>query len=412
MLDKIIFKNISSLFSLRIAGYIIPLITLPYLVRVLGAHEFGIMSFSIAFVQYFITFVNFGFDLSATKKVSEKRNDKEYISKIFANVVTVRLIFCIIGFVIIYLVSLLSNTIHNNYGIIISAYLSVIGVAVFPQWLFQGKEKLGFISIVRVVSQLLTIPLLYVFVKSPLDTQIATLISSLPFVFIAAFSLLIIYKNNWLVFVFPTFREMKKQIKDSYHFFISNAAGSLYTTTVPVVLGFVSNPTSVAIYTTAHKLVFAAQGLYSPITTAMFPRISLNYAKSHDMAVLTIKKLLKVTSILGGVTSISIITLAPHAINLLFGEGYEQSIVVMMILSPLPLVVSLGNVLGIQTLIVFGYKKQFMNAVLYVGMFSLIFLIPISYYWQSYGAAICVVFSELLISLSMLYLVKKNKILI
>jgi O-antigen/teichoic acid export membrane protein len=177
-------------------------------------------------------------------------------------------------------------------------------------------------------------------------------------------------------------------------------------------LGFVSNPTSVAIYTTAHKLVFAAQGLYSPITTAMFPRISLNYAKSHDMAVLTIKKLLKVTSILGGVTSISIITLAPHAINLLFGEGYEQSIVVMMILSPLPLVVSLGNVLGIQTLIVFGYKKQFMNAVLYVGMFSLIFLIPISYYWQSYGAAICVVFSELLISLSMLYLVKKNKILI
>ncbi len=369
------------------------------------------MSFAIAFVQYFITFVNFGFDLSATKKVSEKRDDKKHISKIFFNVTTVRVLFCIIGVIAIYFISLMSDTIRDNFYIIMSAYLSVVGVAIFPQWLFQGKEELGVISIVRVISQVLTIPLLYVFVKSPLDTQNATLISSLPFIFIALFSMMVVYKKRWIIFVYPTYKEMKDEMKDSYHLFISNVAGSLYTTTVPVVLGFVSNPTNVAIYTAAHKLVFAAQGLYSPITTAMFPRISLNYTKSHSIAVVTIKKLLKVTLLLGGATSLSIVILAPYIINMLFGSGYEKSVVVMMILSPLPLIVSLGNVLGIQTLIVFGYKKQFMSAVLYIGMFSLVSLIPASYYWQSYGAAICVVSSELLISLSMLYLVNKKKIL-
>lgn len=77
MFDKILVKNIGSLFGIKLAGYVIPLITLPYLVRTLGIESYGYLGFSIAIVQYFVLFVNYGFDLSATSHIAKNGNDKQ-----------------------------------------------------------------------------------------------------------------------------------------------------------------------------------------------------------------------------------------------------------------------------------------------------------------------------------------------
>lgn len=409
--DRSIINNLASLFSLRIAGYIIPLMTLPYLVSVLGVTNFGRMSFSVALIQYFILVVGFGFDLSVTKKVAENKKDRKYISDLYFSVISIRVIFSLFGFMLLLLISSFDNIIGDNRGVIIAAYISVFGVAIFPQWLFQGKEALGTISAIRVFCQALTIPLLFVFVKSSDDLVIATYISSLPFILVGLISICIIYQKEWVFFSKPSIVKMKNEILDSYPLFISGAASSLYTNSVPVVLGFFGGVNEVAIYTAAHKLVFAIQGLYTPVTTAFYPRISSKIAENKKEAIYIIKTLIKVTTLIAGAASFSILLLSPIAVSTLYSGEFENSITIMRILCFLPLFVGLSNAFGIQTLINFGHKKIFMKIIVYLGFVSFLSLILSSIYYGAQGVAITVITTEFLITLTMYIYIKKNNIL-
>ncbi|WP_181137207.1 oligosaccharide flippase family protein, partial [Vibrio hyugaensis] len=130
--------NIASLFSIRVAGYIIPLITLPYLIKTLGVSSYGNLALGLAIVQYFQLIVNFGFDLSATERISKMREDIIVVSRIYWSVIFFRIIMTIIGFFVLFIISTYSEVLHSIDRILYFSYLTVLGVAIFPQWLFQG----------------------------------------------------------------------------------------------------------------------------------------------------------------------------------------------------------------------------------------------------------------------------------
>lgn len=260
MLDGILIKNISSLFSIRIASYLIPLVTLPYLVRILEPEGFGILGLSLAIIQYFIVLVNYGFDLQSAKKVAQDKHNVHYVSKIFWNVTTLRVIFSIIGIILLYIASLTITLVADIYHVVCLAYIAVIGNALFPQWLYQGKEQLGSISAVRIVLQFITIPLTFIFVKSTSDIAIAALIWAFPYLSISVYSFYLIFKRKWIMLIIPNYKDMVIELKDSWELFISSFTGSMYLNSIPIILGFVSGPISVAIYVAAEKLLSAAIG--------------------------------------------------------------------------------------------------------------------------------------------------------
>ncbi|MFT5849003.1 flippase [Psychroserpens sp.] len=410
MLDRTIIKNISSLFSIRVAGYIIPLITLPYLVRVLGPEGYGILAFCLAINQYFTIAVNYGFDLSATKKIAQNYDDKLNVSIIFWNVITVRLLISILGLVLLLLSFSISKDMLGLSPILLGAYLSVFGTALFPQWLFQGKEQLGTISLVRIVLQVINIPLLLFFVTSAKDVWIVALLSSLPMIFIVLFASYLIYKRHWVVWCKPSLRIMWNELIDGWHLFLSSAAISLYTTSTTVMLGIIAGPFSVAIYVAANKLLQAAQGLYSPISASFYPRVNSLMKQSTSQALMLVKYLMKVQVGITLCISLSLFIFAPYVVDILFGDGYERSVTVLKIMSALPIITGLSNIFGIQVLLTHGYKKEFSNVYLYSGIISLLTLIPLCYFFDSEGAATSVVITEIIVTLLMFLNVKKKNI--
>jgi O-antigen/teichoic acid export membrane protein len=410
MLDKTIIKNISSLFSIRVAGYIIPLITLPYLVRVLEPIGYGTLGFCLAIVQYFTIAVNYGFDLSATQKIAQNRDDKLKLSVIFWNVILVRVLIALFGVGFLLLLSIAVKSVVTLLPILLCAYVSVFATALIPQWLFQGKEQLGTISIVRVVLQVVNIPLLFLFVKSTDDIWVAALLSSLPPLAIVMFSAYLIIKRQWLYFIMPSPECMKQELQDGWHLFLSTAAISLYTTSTTVLLGIISGPVSVAIYVSANKLLQAAQAIYSTISASFYPRISNLIKKSKEDALAMIRYLMKIQFILTVGISICLYTFSPFVVELLFGIEYEKSATVLRILSVLPIITGLSNIFGVQVLLTYGYKKEFSTILLASGFISLITLIPLCYFYQSEGAAISVVITETIVTVLMLKQVLNKKI--
>lgn len=409
-LDKTIIRNISSLFSIKIAGYLIPLITLPYLVRVLEPVGYGKLGFSLAIIQYFIIIVNYGFNLSATQKIAQNFNNKNAVSLIFWNVLSARVLMSVLGLTILCLLSIFNTEIQQLFPILICAYLGVLGAALFPQWLFQGKEQLGTISTIRIITQVINVPLIFTFIKTPSDVWIAALIASLPSIWIVFFSYYLISKRKWLTWSMPSVRNIFVELKDGWHLFISTAAISLYTTSITVILGVIAGPVSVAIYVSANKLLQAAQGLYTPLSAAFYPRINNLLSKSADEGLGAIRYLMKIQFFLTLCISISLFVFAPFVINFLFGDEYAQSAIVLRVLSVLPVVIGLSNIFGIQTLLTHGYKKEFSRVLLLSGLISLCTLLPLCYLFSSIGAAVSVVFTEFIVTILMLKQVLNKKI--
>jgi PST family polysaccharide transporter len=410
MLDKTIIKNISSLFSIRVAGYIIPLITLPYLVRVLEPIGYGKLGFCLAIIQYFIIAVNYGFDLSATQKIAQSNDDKLKLSLIFWNVIAVRVLISLAGLILLFLLSIIFENIASLLPTLLCAYVAVFAAALFPQWLFQGKEQLGTISIIRIVLQVIQLPFLFLYVKSTDDIWLAALLSSMPSLIIVAFSVYLISKRHWITWVMPSLGGMKKELKDGWYLFLSTAAIGLYTTSTTVILGIIAGPVSVAIYISANKLLQAAQGIYSPISASFYPRINNLMSKSKTEALEMIRYLMKVQTAITFGISICLFIFAPYVVNLLFGPEFERSSSVLRIMSVLPIIIGLSNIFGVQVLLSYGYKKEFSTILLISGFISLITLIPLCYFYQSEGAAISVVITEFIVTALMLRYVLNKKI--
>lgn len=411
MFDKVLIKNITSLFGIKVASLIIPLVTLPYLVRVLGVEGYGYLGFSLAITQYFILVVNYGFDLSATSSIAKIKNNKSAISRIFWSIILIRVISTIISLIILLAISLYVPDINKILPILLSCFLTVIGIALFPQWLFQGKEQLGFISTARIILQIVSIPLLFLFIKDGNDIWKAAVINSIPFLGIAIVSIFILIKRRWVCWYKPSINDLKNELVDGWHIFISTAAINLYTSSVTVVLGIMSGPVSVGYFTAADKIIKVVLGLYAPISNAFYPRINSAVSESKDAAVKLIYQLSKIQITISALTSFTILFMGEWIVELLYGDGFSNTLNLLKILCWLPIVIGLSNIFGIQTMITFGYKKEFSKILIISGVFSVFLLIPLIYFYNEYGAALSVLITETLVTILMWAFIRKNEIL-
>ncbi|MFA5200267.1 MAG: oligosaccharide flippase family protein, partial [Candidatus Omnitrophota bacterium] len=160
---KIVFGNFVSLTSLQSINYILPLIMLPYLVRVLGMEKFGLIAFAQALVQYFLILTDYGFSLSATKTISLVGDNKQKINQVFSSVMTVKLIFTGLSFIIICALLYFVPKFKTDWPVYMLSFGSVVGGTLFPVWFFQGKEKMNYITIVNIISGLISLGFIFIF---------------------------------------------------------------------------------------------------------------------------------------------------------------------------------------------------------------------------------------------------------
>jgi len=272
--NKLLFENFMSLSTLQAAGYIIPLITLPYLVRVLGPEKFGLVAFAQAFVHYFVLLTEYGFKLSATREISINRNDNKKISEIFCSIYIVKAILLLISFLTFTLLVSFIPRFNVEYRLFIFAFIMVVGNLVFPVWLFQGMEKMRYITMINVLVKIIFIIPIFIFVKSRLDYVYVPLINSLGFLVsgIIAF--------YWGIRIFririflPSIQNIIHQFKEGWYVFISTITISLYTTSNVFILGLFTNNTIVGYYSAAGKLINAFKGLLVPVSQSVYPHIN------------------------------------------------------------------------------------------------------------------------------------------
>jgi PST family polysaccharide transporter len=394
-------ENFISLSTLQVANYILPLITLPYLVRVLGPEKFGLIAFAQAFIGYFNVLTDYGFNLSATRDISINRKDNDKVSEIFSSVIIIKFGLLILSLFIMTLIIFSFDKFRSEWPIYYLTFGMVIGQVLFPVWFFQGMEKMKYITFLNILARIIFTISIFIFVKNASDFLYVPILSSLGSIVAGILAFWIVFKDFGVKFRMPDFERVKFHLKEGWYIFISTVAISLYTTSNTFILGLFTNNIIVGYYSAAEKIIRAAQGLLSPVSQTIFPHVSKLMNESKDAG---IKFIRRITYLIGGlsfVISLVIFILANLIVEIILGSQYTESIIILRILAFLPFLVGLSNVFGIQTMLTLNYKKTFTNIIVFasgVNIFLAIILVPI---YNDIGTSISVLITEMIITISM-----------
>lgn len=391
-----------SLSILQLVNYVFPFLTLPYLSRVLTTEHYGLVLFSLSFTAYFAVLCDYGFNLSAVKQVALNSKNTSQLNRIISAVTSVKIILFILS-IILNLIIVLSVAKFREYWFI---YLLNIGTIIsnvfFPIWFFQGVEKMKYITVVQVIIRSINLALIFVLIHQDSQYFLWPVINFIGAVCSIIFAQYILIKRLNISYVRPNWNELKEQFQDGWYIFISTVAVSLYTISNSFFLGLLTNPIMVAYYVSAEKITSAIQGLFMPISQSIFPHLSKIVIEDPRRGVKQLQKAFFVQGIMAFLLSVFLFLCAPFIIHLVFGAKFEaHSTIVLRILSLLPFIVVLSNILGVQTMIPFGLKKVFSKILIISSLSNIVLIFILVPRYNYVGSAICVVITECVVTLMM-----------
>ena len=400
-------ENMSSLLFLQAAQFILPLIALPYLVRVLGPEKFGLIVFGQALAQYFILLTDYGFDLTATREIAVHRRDQRKVSQIFSTVMTIKLGLMLVSFLFVAVLVFTVPRFRVDWPVYFLSFLYVVGMVIFPVWFFQGMEKMKYITVRNIAGRTLALIALFLFVHSESDYLLAVGIQAGGPLLAGMLGLYAVRKVAPVSIIIPSRKQIVATLRDAWHVFVSRASTTLFGNSLTFILGLFYGNIVVGYYAIAEKTVRAAINLSIPVTTAIYPRVNALFAEAHTAALAFLRK----TLLLGGLAflfvSVALFLGADIAVYLISGETNSSVSMLIRIMAVLPLTIFLDNIYGTQVLLSLGMKKQFMKAVLFSGFFSIgvaLLLVPL---FGAVGAAVAFVGAETLLLVLMLVYVHR-----
>ncbi|MGI6483834.1 MAG: flippase [Methanobacterium sp.] len=403
---RVLIENFFSLSALQVVGYVLPLITLPYLVRVLGVEKYGLVAFATSFAAYFLILTDYGFNLSANREISINRNDKQQVSQIFSAVMIIKALLLLVSFTLLITIVLSFDKFTSNWQVYIFAFGMVVGNVLFPVWFFQGMEKMKYSTSLNIIAQVIFTIAIFIFIRGEVDFLYVPIINSFGFIVAGILSLLLIFRNFEVKFVIPESDYLWETFKDSTQFFLSRASVSIFTSSNIFFLGLFTNNIFVGYYSAAEKLFGAAQGIYTPLTQTLYPFMSHKKNKAF------FKKIFKLSVSINVIFCIVLFVMSGFIINLLFGSNFQESANVLKIFSIALLIVTPAQLLGYPYLAALGYPKYANVSVVLGSVFHLIMLLILvmTLDLNIYSVASLVCITNFIVLLIRLYGVNKHKL--
>lgn len=396
---KTVFANFGYLSLLQVAGYVFPLISMPYLARVIGADGFGKIAFASAIVVWIQTISDWGFNLTATRDVAQNRNDKELVSRIFSNVLWARSVLTMLSGLILLLVVLLVPYLRENADIIFVTFLLVPGHILFPEWFFQAIEKMKYTTLFNLLLKLIFTVAVFVFIHKREDYLIQPLLTTIGYLLCGIGALYLIFKKWGYTLYKPQWTEIFKTVRNSTDVFINNLMPNLYNSFSVMLLGFFGGSTANGIYDGGNRFPVIFYQFQSVLSRAFYPFLSRRPDKHSFYAKLNI-----VSAFIG---AIFLILLSPLVIKIMLGDEFEKSVVVMQILSFSVVFLAMDYAYGTNFLIINHKEKPLRNLTFVSSIIGMSVAIPLVYYFSYIGAAITVLLCRGMLGVGSYILAKK-----
>lgn len=393
-------KNALSLYSMQFANYLIPLITIPYLVRMLGAERFGTLAFGQGLMAYFNAVVGFGFDWSATRKISVERGNADVVSRVAANVWGARTLLFALSLLILLLLMGFVPRVKDVSSLMIVLFGGVLGTVLFPTWLFQGLERMGAITAIYLPVRVLVVIGMFILVRKPEDFMVYAGLNSSATIVAGIAGIAVAYYGIGLQPAWPTWSGMIESLREGWVLFLSNSAIVLYTSGNAFILGLMADDTVVGYYSAGEKIIRAIVNMLGPLSQALFPRFSKLAEESRAKALHWGRQFLFAMGGMGLLLSVATFFGANIIVGVVLGSDYQPTVSVLRILAFLSLLAAVSNLLGVQLMIPFGQEKAVFVIFLGAGCLNVVVATLLAPVWKADGMALSVLLTEFFVAVA------------
>lgn len=376
---KTLLENFVSLSAIQLIGMVLPLITLPYVLRVMGFEKYGIIVFATALVAYFQSLTDFSFKITAVRDVAIFKDSQNKLNLIYSKVITIKTIFLLLSLLLIGSIVYLYPPFYEYRLIYGLCMLSLVGHTLFPEWFFQGIEKMRYITYLNIGIKVFFTLCVFVFIKAEEDFWIYPLLQSAGLIGAGLIGqLMLIYKYK-LKFIWLPKRIIKNAITSNFPIFVNQFLPTLYNNTSLFLLGLFSVPVIVGIYNSILIVVNLAVALLEIVSRVFFP--FLNRKKT---AFTSYKKMM-----LAMVSLMSVCILAGHKLVFWYlNISYENAFWVLLILVIGLFGYTLYNIFGLNYFIVYRKDKLVMNNTIKASVIGFILAFPLVYFFDAFGTAL------------------------
>lgn len=403
---KSIKRNFLYNILLNISKVIFPLITAPYVSRVLEPDGVGLFNFANTYANWFALVAALGIPYYGTREIAKIKDNINEQTRFVSEIISISIIStALCTFLMILSLSLISQ-LNENYVVFLIAGILLYTTPFKIDWYFSGKEEFGYITFRSLLVKILSIICLFVFVREKTDLLVYVAINSISLILNELWNFSKLYKLG--IHPYLTLSG-KKHIKSLLILFSSSVAISVYTILDTLMLGFMTNYDEVGYYNSATHISKSLLPIATSLAAVAMPRLS-QYMKSSnwDEINLLANKSLSIVSYLCFPIAFGVISVSPVFVPLFFGEHFSGAIIPLQIVVLVVIAIGLNNLTGAQILISLGYDKLFLYSVLSGTVSNFVInLILIPSYGAS-GAAFASVFAETLILFVTSYFVYKQ----
>ncbi|MCF0258889.1 MAG: flippase [Erysipelotrichaceae bacterium] len=386
----------------QILQIIIPLITTPYISRVLGADGIGSYSYYYTIAAYFVLFILLGLNNYGNREIARIRDDRKKLSSTFWNIYTMQLIMGILVS-ILYIAFTVLFAKEKIIAFILMLYI-VSGVLDI-NWFYFGMEQFKLITIRNSLIKILTTVLIFLLVKSRSDLYVYTLIMAGGMLISQAVMWLPVFQH--IDFVMPSFREIVRHIRPNCVLFITVIAVSVFKMMDKIMLGAMSSTQQVGFYESAEKIILIPQALITSLGTVMLPRMS-NIGTEGRTGQNLIRKSLFTAMLLSSVLSFGIISVARDFVPLFYGPGFEVCISLYYILLPSCLFLAFANVIRTQYLLPAGMDRPYVVSAVAGAVVNFAVNYALIPSMGAVGAALATTLAEIIVCLIQVWAVRNR----
>lgn len=401
---KSIKKNYIFNLIYQIMLVVTPLITIPYLSRVLNADGIGEVSFAESVVSFFVLFANLGIGTYGQREISYYQDDRVKRSEVFWNTFILKLIISLSVF-IIYLITIF---IYFKTTIYIVLSLNILATLFDITWFFQGMEEFGKIVARNIIFKLLSIAFIFLFIKSKNDIVLYAF--SIGFFMLLSNLSLYIYVGKYADGI-----DIKKMapFKDFIivlSLFVPTIAIQIYTVLDKTMIGFITRDNfENGYYDLAVRISKILLTIITSLSIAVIPRIGLLYnKKDYDTISDLMYKSYRFVWLIGTPLCLGLIALSNNFVPWFLGNGYDRVTLLVKILSFLIIAIGINNITGVQYLIPTKRQNLFTLSVMLGAILNLCLNLFLIRKYMSVGAAVASIIAESFIALFQLYMVRKE----
>lgn len=385
-------RNALVLYGSQFGTYLLPLVTVPFLARVLGPETWGLILFIQAIGLYVTMVVDYAFDVSATRQVARRQADMTSLTEIVSGVLGARLLLILGSVAALAAAQVLVPTLRDTGWLLWLGVFWYSGVAIRPFWFFLGIERLGAFLTLELSARAVSVVAIILFVHSPADAWKVFAFQGAAAALTAVAGTIMIYR--FVPFRAPSLSKTMESLRDGWRLFFLRLSSSVYSMSNTIILGFLASPLVVSFYAGPDRISRILISLMFPLVQAIYPRIS-NLAQDDAQAAARIARMTTITLfVLGSIGYVVLYFMAPLVIRVMLGPDYGEAVPVLRVLLLLLPILGISIPLGSHWMIPVGLEGLLTRITIAGGVLHIPLAILLGSRFAHVGIASALVITE------------------